>query len=107
MKYEKPYHSEMKYIKNMSGMLSEERLSFLDGKRLRDVDIFITESSRSASARSTGGHGPTRGTTATVSGCAAMCRTTSRTSTARSLPGTGTAPDHIISVFIVTGITPT
>jgi hypothetical protein len=45
MKYEKPYHSEMKYIKNMSGMLSEERLSFLDGKRLCDVDIFIESNS--------------------------------------------------------------
>lgn len=41
MRYEKPFHCEMKYIKNISGSLSDERLSFLDGKRLSDVDIFI------------------------------------------------------------------
>ena len=41
MRYEKPFHSEMKHIKNFSDNLSGERLSFLDGKRLGDVDIFI------------------------------------------------------------------
>ena len=41
MRYDKPFHSEMKHIKNFSDNLSEERLSFLDGKRLGDVDIFI------------------------------------------------------------------
>lgn len=45
MKYEKPFHSEMKYIKNMSGILAEERLSFMDGKRLCDVDFFIESNS--------------------------------------------------------------
>ena len=45
MKYEKPFHSEMKYIKNMSGILAEERLSFMEGKRLCDVDIFIESNS--------------------------------------------------------------
>ena len=41
MRYEKPFHSEMKHIKNFSDNLSEERLSFLGGQRLGDVDIFI------------------------------------------------------------------
>lgn len=41
MRYDKPFHSEMKHIKNFSESLSGERLSFLDGKRLGDVDIFI------------------------------------------------------------------
>ena len=41
MRYEKPYHSEKKYIRNRSGILSRERLSFMDGVRLGDVDILI------------------------------------------------------------------
>lgn len=43
MRYDKPYHSEKKYIKNISDSLSDERLSFMDGKRLGDVDIFIED----------------------------------------------------------------
>ena len=41
MRYEKPYHSEKKYIRNRSGILSRERLSFMDGVCLGDVDILI------------------------------------------------------------------
>lgn len=41
MRYDKPFHSETKYIKKQSDMLSDERLSFMDGLRLGDVDIRI------------------------------------------------------------------
>ena len=41
MKYAKPFFCEMKHIKNFSDTLSDERLSFMDGMRLGDVDIFI------------------------------------------------------------------
>ena len=37
------YHSESKYIRNQSRKLSEERLGFLDGIRLSEVDIFIED----------------------------------------------------------------
>ena len=43
MRYEKPYHSEKKYIKNISESLSGERLGFMDGRRLGDIDIFIED----------------------------------------------------------------
>lgn len=39
--YPKPYHCEMKHIRNRSSILSEERLVFLDGCRLGEVDIHI------------------------------------------------------------------
>ena len=41
MRYYKPFHSERKYIKNQSASLSDERLFFMDGLRLGDVDIHI------------------------------------------------------------------
>ena len=41
LNYPKPYHSEMKYIRNQSNILSAERLVFMDGRRLGDVDIHI------------------------------------------------------------------
>lgn len=41
MRYDKPFLCEMKHIKNFSDSLSDERLAFMDGRRLGDVDIFI------------------------------------------------------------------
>ena len=37
------YHSETSYIRNQSRKLSEERLGFMDGIRLSEVDIFIED----------------------------------------------------------------
>lgn len=37
--YNTPFFSEMKYIKNLVKVLSDERLAFLDGERLGDLDI--------------------------------------------------------------------
>ena len=76
MRYEKPYHSEKKYIKNISESLSGERLGFMDGRRLGDIDIFIEDNAtvrrcggswRSGSARNTGGHEVATGGTETAS----------------------------------------
>lgn len=41
MEYSKPFFCEQKHIKSFSDNLSEERLEFMDGKRLSEVDIFI------------------------------------------------------------------
>ena len=38
-----PYYSEKRFIKKQSSAIAEERLGFLDGKRLGDLSIGIEE----------------------------------------------------------------
>ena len=41
--YTTPLHSEKRFIKNQSSAIAEERLGFLDGKRLGDLSIGIED----------------------------------------------------------------
>jgi len=41
--YETIWYSEQQYIRNKTNALARERLSFLDGKRLDEVSIFIED----------------------------------------------------------------
>lgn len=41
--YSEPYFSEKSYIKNQVDALASERLSFLDGERLGDLDLLAED----------------------------------------------------------------